>query len=93
MNDDKIKELFKNDHSAPDKPVNEWSQILNKVEKKKDSFSIYPKIAVSMFVITIAILGISVQQNLQKKYDDQLAEYLFSESYFEDEIELNFYSE
>jgi hypothetical protein len=92
MNDDEIKNLLQSDHSVPDRPHDEWSQILLKIDQKKTSFNFFPPIAASMFVVTLFIIGFSVKPNFKQMYDEELSEYLFSESYFQDDG-LSFYSE
>ena len=92
MNDEKLKELFKEEHSTPNKPANEWASILNKIETKTIGFNFFPPIAASVFVLTLVIIGMSVKPNFNQMYDDELGEYLFSESYFEEQ-ELSFYSD
>ena len=92
MNDDELKTLLKNDHSTPNKPSNEWPEILGKIETNKKSFNFFPPIVASVFVLTLFILGASVKPNFQQMYDDELGEYMFSESYLEED-DLTFYSD
>lgn len=91
MNDEKIKQLFDKDHSTPEAPAWEWQQIQQKIQTKKTGFAFFPKLAVGVFAVTLVILGFSVKQNLQLQADEQIGQYLFSDSYFVEE-ELSFYA-
>ena len=93
MNDDRLNKLFKDDNSSPKKPVNEWPDIVAKIDQEKTSFNFFPPIAASMFVLTLVIIGMSVRPNFERMYDDELAEYMFFDSYLQTEEELSFYSE
>lgn len=91
MNDEKMKEIFQKDHSTPERPLGEWNRIQGKIAEERNSFRFFPQIAVSVFALTLVMLGLTVQQNFKQKSDDELAQYLFSENYFADE-DLSFYN-
>ncbi len=85
MNDDKLKSLFKSDDYIPEKPIGEWNQIVQKVEKKQVSSLklLIPSFAILVLVIIGSLKGVSFYQEQQ---DKELVEFLLeSDDLNEDE--------
>lgn len=67
MNDQEIKDLLKQDASEPKKPVQEWNQILNKIESSKQgSFFSLNRLAMIGAFCSILIISTLVFQRNQR---------------------------
>lgn len=90
MKDHEIQELLNSDKSIPQKPGNEWSSILTKIDSpKKEKF--HWGLSLTSFALFIAVLVSSYQgYNYYKKQQDKaLVEFLIeSGDYFQEDEQL-----
>lgn len=80
MNDEELKQILKDDHSAPKRPVNEWSHILKNIEagkEKKEWKLLIPSCAVLILVVIVSVRGVELYQ---EKQDREIAEFLYDAS-------------
>ena len=90
MNDLEIKEIIKKDSGIPNKPVNEWGMILDRIEKEeKAGFFFSPKfvgVFCSMAIALVITFGAHTWYSRTLSYDYEVTTVLEeSYSYFEEE--------
>lgn len=94
MSDDKIKQFLKNDNSAPEKPSNEWSNILKNIEQKNVPPFKFKILVPSFLVLMLFIFGgVQGMNYLQEKEEREIAEYILDSAKYWNEDEANYITE
>jgi len=89
MKDQEIKDLFKADHSSPQRPAQEWSQIQQTIQGSEQSPSIfdlftgmkYPIGALSIFLIIFFTVTLD-QRSISESEKIDIAHFMFEDNYF-----------
>lgn len=93
MNDDKIKELLKNDKSVPSAPINELSNIYREIEEDSKSFmdlfsvrnfALACSLVLVIFGAKISLNNISNPDLISEREQEELIEYMLSDGYLND---------
>ncbi len=84
MEDDNIVSILKRDESMPNIPRDEWTQLSTKIEVKKRVGFMKPLALVFSFGIFLLTFNMqSVDVGTNKVTDEQLYEFVMSDSYFD----------
>ena len=90
MSDEKLKAFLTKNCTVPTRCVNEWSEILNKIEDEKPSLLFWSKFKLRQVGISLAsifvftIVGTNIYKNYQ--YEANLARMKKVESFLEDDL-------
>ncbi len=90
MNDQKLKDLLKSDHSEPLAPQTEWNQILLKIEKQGDkkNFLFYLKPLLLCSIVGVILFSTTTFKNQRQTHSDEISAYLFEDNYLDEEDDL-----
>lgn len=88
MDDKKLTDLLRQDHSEPQAPNDEWAKINDRIESK-------PLLNTKQWMSAVACVAVLIVLKLQitefrggQRLDDNLGQYLLEEDYFSQEESL-----
>ncbi len=83
MNDNQLKNLLAQDHSSPQKPMNEWKKLEEKlaVKNSRKKF-IWPTLATICVLVVVSLSQIQEDLTVVSTTESKIAEFLLKDKLF-----------